>query len=157
MSDKNCCEIYKSSLLHRLLIYWESRDLGVKVDRLITLLCVSIFFDKAIYPEELDVAKEVLANEIKDKNKTELLFEKIKLRLSEYIKNYDIYLHDRDLAFAYIREDVQLYRIMKDVFEAEGVISDEEMLAESVVKKEYDKNYKLEESEVFHTKERRWK
>ncbi len=154
----NACEIYDSTLLHKLFIYWETRDLGIKIDRLVTILAVSIFFDKAIYPSELAVAKKILEREIKHKGKVDAIFEKLKLKLGEYITDYNKYLQDRDKAFSHIKDDVQLYGMMRDVFEAEGLMSDEEKLAEEIVKREYDKSYKLDhDGDVFAAHERKWK
>lgn len=150
-------ELLNKSFFERLLIHWSTRDLCHEEEVLVIILSVAIYFDKEIYPEELDKAKEILHERIKGDGHIDVLMDRIKLRLYEYTKDYEEYMQDRGKAFEFVRDDIQLYRIMRDIFEAEGEVKESELIAEEQIKKEFDERWKLKEDRYFKAAEKRWK
>lgn len=155
----NSCQISRTNRLKKFLNYWQTRDLGLKNGRLITILSVAIFFDRAIYPQELKRAEDILHNQIRDSHLVGLLLDRIKLNLEEYVYDYERYLRDRKKAFDFIKDDIQLYGSMREIFESEGNLSDEEIMAEDIVRDRFDKSYKLDidNENLFKTNKREWK
>ncbi len=131
-------ELLDNSLFHRILVYWQTRDLSHSEEKLVSVLSVAIFFDKVVYPEELEKAREIIMARVHNKHRTENLLDKIKIRLYEYIQDYTEYMKDREVAFDHVRDDIQLYGLMRDIFEAEGEMSDAEKQAEEFVKKDFE-------------------
>jgi len=153
----DCIELLNKSFFEKLLIYWSTRDLCHEEEVLVTILSVAIYFDKEIFPEELEKAREILHERIKGDGHIDILMDKIKLRLYEYTKDYEIYMQDREKAFHFVGDDIQLYRIMRDIFEADGGVKESELMAEELVKKEFDERWKLKEDKYFKAAEKRWK
>lgn len=157
MTDATCVTLPKLNFFERLVLYWETRDLGKRNEDLITLISVAIFFDRTVYPEELDMAERILERYIKSSGKRETVMERIKMRLQEYIDDYLKFLMDRERAFDILTDNIQLYSAMRDIFEADGKLSEIEKEAEEVIRKEYDKHWQRNESRELMKMEPRWK
>lgn len=149
-------DIFKTNLLERALIFWETRNLGLTVEKLIDILSVSIFFDKAVYPKELQVAEEILHKYLKEEYDIKHVMERIRIRINGYIEDYHTFLLDRERVFDIISEDIQFYSMMRDIFEADGHLSDFERQAEEAIKKQYDEHWQSKEAEIFYADKKNW-
>lgn len=149
-------ELPHRNFMERLVIYWESRDIGKKANEMVDLFAVAIFFDRQIYAEELEVAEKILARYVKNAHTRNVIMERIKIKLDEYVHDYFKFLLDREHAFDILTENIQLYAAMKDIFEADGELSEREVEAEDVIKKEYDKHWKQKAAYRFKADSREW-
>lgn len=149
-------ELPHRNFMERLMIYWESRDIGKKANEMVNLFAVAIFFDRKIYAEELEIAEKILERYVKNAHTRNVIMERIKIKLDEYVHDYFKFLLDREHAFDILTDDIQLYSAMKDIFEADGELSDREIEAEDVIKKEYDKQWKQKAEYLFKADTREW-
>lgn len=150
-------DIFKTNLLERTLIFWETRNLGLTIEKLIDLLSVSIFFDKAVYARELQIAENILRKYLKEEHDVKHVMERIRIRINSYIGDYHAFLLDREKVFDIISEDIQFYAMMRDIFEADGQLSDYEVQAEEAIKKQFDEHWQSKEAAAFYTRNKNWK
>lgn len=153
---ENSIEIFKLNLLERFALFWETRGLGRRVEDLIDLMAVSIFFDRAIYPQELQVAEDKLTILLENERDVQHVMERIRVRLNHYIKHPHDFLIDREKVFELISEDIQLYGVMRDIFEADGFLSSIEEEAEDVIRKQYDRHWSTKTQEDMRTRSKNW-
>lgn len=142
-------DIFNKNILQRLLLYWETRGLNEKVERVIIVLAVSMYYDRVIYAEEAEKAEEILLGMIKNKNKAEVVYERVRLKVQEYIKDEELFKEDTQRFIKYIVDDIQLYGIAKDIFEADSANQKEEQELEDLIKRAYDEEYQYKNGESF--------
>jgi len=144
---KKPIEIFHKNIIEKIVLLWETRGLRENAERLITVMAVAIYYDGVLYEEEFEKAKEILDTRVKSKSRVAILFERIRLKIDEYIQDREIFERDIELAVKYIVEDIQLYGVAKDIFEADGSNDEEEKKLEQLIKEEYDKHYTYKKDE----------
>lgn len=142
------------SLLQRFFLLWRTRSLGVGIERLMVILPVAIFFDGKVSEEELACAQEILRERLSLENLADDVMERVKMRLQEYEENPNEYLLDRQKSMEIIAQDIQLYAVMKEIFEAEGARGENERALEEVIKKKFDEMWKLDDPKARCLEER---
>ncbi|NLU34778.1 MAG: hypothetical protein GXX07_07405 [Wolinella succinogenes] len=133
------------SLLSRLFLYWQTRSLGIGVERLMVILPVAIYFDHQVHEEELKKAQKILRERIEPQNLADSVFDRIQLRLEEYQKSYEEYIADRQKALEIITQDIQLYAVIREIFESDGVVGESEESIEDIIKKKFDEAWELDD------------
>lgn len=133
------------SLLSRLFLYWQTRSLGIGVERLMVILPVAIYLDHQVHEEELKKAQKILRERIEPENLADSVFDRIQLRLQEYQKNYEEYIADRQKALEIITQDIQLYAVIREIFESDGVVGESEESIEDIIKKKFDEAWELDD------------
>lgn len=139
-------DIFHKNVIQKLILLWETRGLTEETERLITVISVAIYYDRVVYEEEIEKSKEILFERIKNRHKRELIYERIRVKLDEYITDEELFKEDVQKAVRYIVDDIQLYSIAKDIFEADGSNALEEQELEKRIKDEYDKHYTYKNS-----------
>lgn len=133
------------SLLSRLFLYWQTRSLGIGVERLMVILPVAIYLDHQVHEEELKKAQKILRERIEPQNLADSVFDRIQLRLEEYQKSYEEYITDRQKALEIITQDIQLYAVIREIFESDGVVGESEESIEDIIKKKFDEAWELDD------------
>lgn len=133
------------SLLSRLFLYWQTRSLGIGVERLMVILPVAIYLDHQVHEEELKKAQKILRERIEPQNLADSVFDRIQLRLEEYQKSYEEYIADRQKALEIITQDIQLYAVIREIFESDGVVGESEESIEDIIKKKFDEAWELDD------------
>lgn len=144
---KKPIDIFHKNIIQKLILLLETRGLTEKTKKLITVIAVAIYYDRAIYEEEIEKAKEILSSRIKNRHKKERIYDLIRIKIDEYIKDEELFSNDIQKAIRYIIEDIQLYSIAKDIFEADDSNALQEEELEKRIKEEYDKHYTYKEGE----------
>lgn len=79
--------------------------------------------------------KKILRERIEPQNLADSVFDRIQLRLEEYQKSYEEYITDRQKALEIITQDIQLYAVIREIFESDGVVGESEESIEDIIKK----------------------
>lgn len=148
MSDNSIELITQKSLFEKILVFWKTREVGYKTEQLLKILPVAIYADRQISPKELQKAKDILAEHIKDSEEIEALLDRIELTLVRYIKDYNEYLSDKQNVLEIITHDIQLYGVMKDIFNSDGNFDNEEKKMEFLVDREFNEKWEERKSHI---------
>ncbi|MFW6307895.1 MAG: hypothetical protein ACOC08_04565 [Campylobacterales bacterium] len=145
---KKPIDLFHKNFLQKLLLYWETRHLDDRIERIITIFAATIYFDKAIYSEEIEMVKEKLNRLIPNPAKADVIYERVRLKTEEYIEHPEVFDEDLKLAVRYIIDDIQLYSLVKDILEADKTNNpNEEQQLENLIKEEYDRQYHYNKDE----------
>ncbi len=156
--ENESLELLSKSFFKRILTRWECRHFERHHDELLTVLAVSVYFDRVIFPKELEMAENIIKKEMKHPQDIECAIENMKFKLESYIKNEHAFLLDRERAFDIIADNIQLYGTMKDIFQSDGQMYDGEKMVEDVIKNEYDKQWKYSENaKGVQQRDEKWK
>ncbi|MGP1449502.1 MAG: hypothetical protein ACTTJS_00050 [Wolinella sp.] len=132
--------------ISRFLLYLKTRSLGADIEQLMIILPVAIYFDKQVHEEELKCAMEILKERVNPKNLVESVYDRILLRLDDYKKNYEEYILDRQKALEIITNDIQLYTLLQDIFDADGAHDSGEDSLREIIKKRFDEAWELDDA-----------
>lgn len=154
---ENACELLNKSLIHKIITKWECRHFDSKYDDLITLLAVAIYFDRCIYPAEIEAAHEILKKHLKHEDDLHCAMESLNFKLQEYVENDLSFLLDREKALDIIVDNIQSYGDMKEIFEADGELSELEKSIEDVIKKEFDRKWSSKKAYGVDDRMTKWK
>ena len=132
----------KLGFIDKLLLKWETRSLGVNVDRLMLILPCVIYMDKVRIAELLDRAKIALQKFLNNPYAIPKVLNRISLRLSEYQQDENLYLQDRSRLFDILLQNIQLYVVIIDIF---SLPSERHLLdsLEVILSERFDKQYTL--------------
>jgi hypothetical protein len=145
---KKPIDLFHKNFLQRLLLHWETRHLDEKIERIITIFAATIYFDRVIYSEEIEIVKEKLNTLIPNPAKADVIYERVRLKTEEYIEHPELFEEDLKLAVKYLIDDIQLYSIVKDILDADRSNNpDEEEQLEKLIKEEYDRQYHYNKGE----------
>lgn len=142
-------DLFNKNILQKLLLYWETRGLNDRLERIIVVLAVSMYYDRVIYEEEVEKAREILQKLIKNENKASVVYERVRLKVNEYIEDEALFKEDTERFIRYIVDDIQLYSMAKDIFEADNTNQKEEQELEELIKRAYDDEYKYKTSDSY--------
>lgn len=133
---------HKLGFIDKFFIKWETRSLGVNVDRLIVILPCVIYMDKARIDELLERAKIALQKFLTNPYAVPKVLNRISLRLSEYQEDENLYLQDRTRLFDVLLQNIQLYSVIIDIFNSP---SERHLLdsLEVILSERFDKQYTL--------------
>lgn len=134
----------KFTSLEKLLIKWQTRSLGSRIDTLMLVLSVLVYMGRPHLQSQLDLAKGIIYRAIKPANLALKILERVKLTVIEYTKDEKLYMQDREKAFEAVVSDIQLYSIILDMLKDKGYETQREII-ESVIQKAYDEAYTISE------------
>lgn len=131
------------SFMEKFLIKWETRALGLNIDRIIAIIPCVVYADKIHVDILLSRANEALSEYLKP-NLYALprIMDRITLRVLEYAQDEKLYLQDRVKIFDILLQDVQLYSIVIDIYSAPE-FSHLLKIFETRLQEKYDEQYNL--------------
>lgn len=131
------------SFMEKFLIKWETRALGLDIDRIIAIIPCVVYADKIHVDILLSRTNEALSKYLKP-NLYALprIMDRITLRVLEYVQDEKIYLQDRVKIFDILLQDIQLYSIVIDIYSAPQ-FSHLLKIFETRLQEKYDEQYNL--------------
>ncbi|PAF48090.1 hypothetical protein BKH46_01910 [Helicobacter sp. 12S02634-8] len=133
---------HKFTPIQKLLILWQTRSLGSKIDTLMLLFPVLVYLGRPDLDAQLKRAKALIDKMIKPNNLALKIFSRVMMRVGEYAKDEKTYMQDRDRAFDAVVGDIQLYAIVLDMLGDKGYETQRDILR-SVIQKAYDEAYHI--------------
>ncbi|WP_066387135.1 hypothetical protein [Helicobacter himalayensis] len=131
------------SFMEKFLIKWETRALGLNIDRIIAIIPCVVYADKIHIDDLLSRANEALSEYLKPNLYTlPRIMDRITLRVLEYSQDEKLYLQDRVKIFDILLQDVQLYSIVIDIYSAPE-FSHLLKIFETRLQEKYDEQYNL--------------
>lgn len=119
----------------KLLIYWHTKNHHTTIYDLAKILAVGIYTNRVIYREELEEARTLLREKLRDSESVEEVMGYIEMKLACYTENRDTWHTDQKTVRKMIEKDEELYGYMLSIFEADHSIDEEEVRFEASLKK----------------------
>jgi len=147
MESREALSLPKFSAIKAYIIRWQTRLLGKDIDRLILLLAVLVFMERANLEEALKRVRKIINKRINTQHIIDIVFQRILLEASQFNTNENLYAKKRDKVLSYMVDDIQLYGVVLDMFnQKESSMRD---IIKSVVQKDYDEKFTLSKEQQF--------
>ncbi|MDO7252638.1 hypothetical protein [Helicobacter cappadocius] len=133
-------EKIKFTYLQKLLIKWQTRSLGPKIDTLMLVLSVLVYMGRPNLEAQFEQARIIISKMVKPSNLASKIFDRIVICVSDYARDEKLYMQDRDRAFNAVVQDIQFYSIVLDILKDKGYETQRDIIR-SVIQKAYDEEY----------------
>jgi hypothetical protein len=127
--------IAPKTLWKKILIYWHTKNHSRKIYDIALILAVAIFTNRKIYLEELEEARHLLLEHLRNADDVDNVMEYVEMKLASYVEARDAWHEDQKTVRVLIEKDEELYAYLLSIFEADEMIDAAESLFEESLKK----------------------
>lgn len=146
---------YDMGVFERLLIKWQTRSLGVRVERMMTLLPVFVCIGgNENFEKVVSNTRKVIFRHIKSKRLAMMIFKRVMYKAKQYSENSELLSEKKQKIYEMITQNIQMFSLVLDVLDG---IDRELQRSTMIVKRNYEEEYSLpiETKRLLNYQERR--
>lgn len=146
---------YDMGVFERLLTKWQTRSLGARVERMMTLLPVFVCIGgDENFEKVVSNTRKVIFKHIKSKRLAMMIFKRVMYKAKQYSENPELLSEKKQKIYEMITQNIQMFSLVLDVLDG---IDRELQRSTMIVKRNYEEEYSLpiETKRLLNYQERR--
>ncbi|RDU68151.1 hypothetical protein CQA62_06465 [Helicobacter cholecystus] len=136
-------EQYRLGFIQYLFVKWQTRSLGIKIDKMIFLLpvCICIAGEKNL-EKCIQNTRKILNRHIKSRRLAFQVFRRVMHNARRYFNDSELFEQNRQKLYDLLTQHIQLFSLVLDIYE--DIPIEVERMSQ-IVRKNYDEAFKLPE------------